>query len=922
MKAEEAEFTISKIASAAHRAGDSGQKLALLGKQILDFSPDDQALLMSTIGARATEDPACGRLLLLLADVAGFKNAVGSDKFDKLRQNLAGRPQGAAVDRYFRAVSALDADRLLLFRAKSAIMLQTLSMLNDRLEQERVGLIKVNGYDVAERVMTESGLEDNTIRIDLSNWVGKQALPTARDVLLEADFEEVDDETFQSNMNEEQVRILGQASGLGVMLGTGGAAKLSEAVAQRQALFIVKRFCLLVRSATMYPPDHPGLPPAFEALKSTVDSAIEDKEQVTITVIGGDILLDDFKIRKEDRFKKTFCDLFDERQVSSVTFRQGLTPDEVKFFTYCFTESPKMIKDKGGVRKILQRKNITNIVVDQFKYGVVADDGKAQVEGHAVASDDHLLESLIYNQVLEKLEKGGNIQSLSIEEVGSFFRDILANPDEDKRKALARMLITLDPGLLEKGFLSSPEMRRNLSWSAARKTLDHMFRELGIGDHESKEQALETIAQLTDLAITRNKEQTVASITKRMIDYIANQETDPDLLRMATRVYSTMAITYLRRRKMEQGKDFLDILSQLAQGEGEIRLGQDEKSPSVYISLDDRSEVPIIAREALRSIGQEDDVVDILVAGAIDAETSRSQPASEMLEAIETDLVVNKLFRVFVDPDRAVRARAYQILKRLGKRSLRSIRVAIDERKAVTCAGRDPSSGIFQQESDWYILRNCVGLLTEIDVSVAEPYLTELTGDRDHRVRKEALQLLVRSGLPSAPLLTKRALKDPKAEVRDAAIFGLGVFRDDEAVETLIDLFLRYEQHRKAVLEAMERIATPSATRFLLKSLEAIDSSTSRKRKTDFPVERDAILGAIATLGAIGGPEAIEALDEFVERWSSPLKRFFFRPVKGMMSFQDLLNAARNALTLARRRAGSRTGTVTVAPRQASAAPA
>ncbi len=922
MKAEEAEFTISKIASAAHRAGDSAQKLALLGKQILDFPPDDQALLMSTIGARASEDPACGRLLLLLADVAGFKSALGSDKFDKLRQTLGGRPQGAPVERYLRSLSALDAERLHVFRAKTAIMLQTVSMLNDKMEQERLPLIRVNGYEIAERVLNESGLQDNSIRIDLTNWVARQGLPVARDVLLEADFEEVDDETFLSNLNDEQVRILGQASGLGVMLGTGGAAKLSEAVSQRQALFILKRFCLLVRSATMYPPDHPGLPPAFEALKSTVDSAIEDKEQVTITVMGGDILLDDFKIRKEDRFKKTFCDLFDERQVSSVTFRQGLTVDEVKTFTYCFTESPKMVKDKGGVRKILQRKNITNIVVDQFKYGVVADDGKSAVEGHAVASDDHLLESLIYNQVIDKLEKGGSIQTLSVEEVGSFFKDILANPDEDKRKALARMLVTLDPELVEKGFLSSPEMRRNLSWSAARKTLDHMFRELGVGDYEAKEHALETITQLTDLAITRHKEQTVSSITKRLLEYVTNQETDPDLIRAAVRVYATMAITYLRRRRMEQSKDFTDILLQLANGDSEVRLGQDERAATIYVNFDDKSELPRIARDALRTVGQEEDVVDILIAAAIDSEPSRSQPATEMLEAVESDLVVNKLFQVFVDPDRAVRSRAYQILKRMGKRSLRSIRIALDERKAATFPGRDPSTGFFQQESEWFILRNCMGLLTEIDTTLAEPYLVELTTDRDHRVRKEALQLLLRSGLPSATVQVKKALKDSKAEVRDTAIFGLGVLRDEETVDTLIDIFLRYEPHRKAVLEAMERIGSPTAARFLLKALDAVDASTSRKKKTDFPIERDAILSAIGSLGAIGGAEVIQALDAFVERWSSPLKRIFFRPVKGMLSFQDSLNAAKNALMVARRRSGARTGTVTVAAREPSTATA
>ncbi|MGH7321100.1 MAG: HEAT repeat domain-containing protein [Candidatus Rokuibacteriota bacterium] len=909
MRAEEAEFAISRIAAAAaQRAGNPDEKLRLVTQQLAESPSDDQALLMQTIGARAAEDPACGQLLLLLADVSGFKTWLGSEKLERLRQALAGQPQGAVVERYLRSLPGVDPARLPLFRAKTGIMLQTLSMVNDRLESKRLPLLRLNGYEVAERVLSQSGLEDTRVRVELRE-LNSQALDAARDVLLEADFEEVDEDCFETSVTDEQLGILGQASGLGRVLGAGRAATLPEAVAQRQALVIVKRFCLLCRSATMYPPDHPSLPPAFEAFRDMIERAIEDREQITLTVLTGDILLDDVKIRREDRIKKTFVDLFDERQVASVTFRQGLTVDEVKALVYCFTVSPKMVRDSGGVRAILTRKKATNIVVDQFRYRVVADDGTTQAEAYPGAPGDRLLESLIYAHVLEKIEKGGSLQALSVEEVGAFFKDLLTSPDEDKRRALARLLITLDPGLLERGFLANPELRQSLSWSAARKALDLMFRDLADSDHETKEQALDTIAQLTDLAITRHKETTVAVVTKRLGEYIATQESDPDLLRKATHIYASMAIAYLRRRKLDKSAEFVSLLWQVARGQEKVSLGQDETAPVLDLAADTRDEVVTAAREGLAVVGGEDDVVDLLIQAVGDPDTVRNQPASGMLEALGTDVVVTRLFRLFLDRDRSVRSRAYRLLKKIGPRSLSLIRNEIEERRLPTHPGRDPSTGLFQDESEWYILRNCLDLLAEMDPIAAGPLLAEMATDPDHRVRRESLRLIARHVFPGVTDTLRSALADPRGEVREAAVAALGVFRDEDAVDPLVALVYRHPEHRKIALEALGRIGSIRAADFLITALDALDMTRGQRQRRkklkiirDFPADHDAMLQAIAALGAIGGSEVENRVEEFLDHWSSPLRRLAVRSGLKTPARDEILNAARNALALARRK--------------------
>ena len=910
MRAEEAEFAISKIAAAAQRASKVEEKLRLFTRELLEFQADEQALLMHTIGVRAAEDPACGQLLLLLADVNGLRTALGPEKFERLRQALGGQPQGAFVERHFRNLSGVDPGRLPLLRAKTAITLQTVSMLNDRLESQRLPLLKLNGYELAERVLSWSGLEDTRVGVELSE-LGRPGVAAVRDVLLEADFEEQGEDRFETRLTDEQIKVLGQALGLGRVLGRGGAATLSEALAQRQGLVMIRRFCLLCRSATMYPPDHPSLPPAFEAFRAMIEQTIEGREQITLTVLTGDILLDDVKIRKEERLKKTFVDLFDERQVASLTFRPGVTVDEVKALVYCFTEGSKAVKDSGGVRTILARKNVTNIVVDQFRYRVVADDGTPQTEAYPGAPGDRLLESLIYTHVLEKLERGGgSIQSLSVEEVGSFFRDLLTSPDEDKRRALARLLITLDPGLLDRGFLANPELRQSLSWAAARKALDLTFRDLADSDHETKERALDTIAQLTDLAIARTKETTVSLVAKRLIEYIATQETDPDLLRRATSIYATLAITYLRRRRLDKAASFVNLLWQISRGQGEVSLGQDERAPVLRLALDGRDALLEAAREGLAAVGREEDVVDLLIQAVADPDTVRNQPASGMIEALGTDVVVTRLFRLFLDQDRSIRSRAYRLLKQMGRRSLPLVRHEIEERKLPTHPGRDPSTGLFQEDSEWYILRNCMDLLAEMDPIAAGPLLTDMATDPDHRVRRESLRLIGRHSLPGGADTLRDALADPKGEVREVAVAGLGMLRDEDAVGSLIDLVYRYPEHRKIALEALGHVGSVLCVDFLLTSLDTLEAGARRRRRgrrmkimPDFPADRDAILQAVAALGAIGGSEIEVRLDQFVAAWSSPFRRWSFRSsLRGTLSPQEFLGAAENALALARRR--------------------
>jgi len=159
------------------------------------------------------------------------------------------------------------------------------------------------------------------------------------------------------------------------------------------------------------------------------------------------------------------------------------------------------------------------------------------------------------------------------------------------------------------------------------------------------------------------------------------------------------------------------------------------------------------------------------------------------------------------------------------------------------------------------VRRTAIHLLREFGGSEALPELTELLGDNEPQVQREAVRAILNIGTDQAFDILQKALTTGSDRSRDAIIQSISSVRDERAAP-LFAYILRTVDHRGPLaslyLRAIESLGA-------LKDARAVESLKESLYLGEWwaPRRTSAIRTAAATaLARIGTPEAIAALDE------------------------------------------------------------
>jgi hypothetical protein len=161
----------------------------------------------------------------------------------------------------------------------------------------------------------------------------------------------------------------------------------------------------------------------------------------------------------------------------------------------------------------------------------------------------------------------------------------------------------------------------------------------------------------------------------------------------------------------------------------------------------------------------------------------------------------------------------------------------------------------------WYVARQMVALLGALGGAGSLEALKKIYEHSDPRVKKEVLKALAQMPAEETREILIAALKDGDRALVGQAIISLGVLREHSAVDTLGEIATRKEpfvddlEIRKEAVKALGIIRDVKAVKYLVRLLAK--KSWFSRESTD---ELRSL--AAASLGRIGGEEAIGAIEE------------------------------------------------------------
>ena len=164
-------------------------------------------------------------------------------------------------------------------------------------------------------------------------------------------------------------------------------------------------------------------------------------------------------------------------------------------------------------------------------------------------------------------------------------------------------------------------------------------------------------------------------------------------------------------------------------------------------------------------------------------------------------------------------------------------------------------------DARWFVARNAVDLLGEMQVAEAEQPVSELLRHDDERVRRSATSALMRFGTPRALQAIQQALTDALPQTRMQAAAALVARKD---VRTSAPQLLRAldmekdDEVQEAFLLALGKLATPEAVQRLITASE-VKRGLFQKSTTSFRV---AAVNALAEARTTDAMVALRALEQ------------------------------------------------------------
>ncbi|MBN1356164.1 hypothetical protein JXA40_07840, partial [bacterium] len=377
---DESELLFEALKSAAFRVDEGQKRKETVFKFIKKQKPEKMAGLIFEITGQSLESEASTGLFSILLDVHMFMSYLSKNQIKSLGSAMKKSIRMNEVFNLLSDLEKMDYDETMILQTRFNIFLQINLLLDYKLTEKGYPTLDRSLMDIVK--FTRENQEANDMRAVLFRRDFPDRCWTFLDAILqEADFIQADDGSYELSLSESNIEH--SASGQSIAASKEYQAvspKITDTMIVRQSENLIKRLAMVIRGSTMYPSGHPNLKAMMDGCISSLETLLSVSEMIVVTHLGGELMVNDIRVKLETRFQKDFMLGMEERNISSLTFIRGVTVEEINQLTNLFLQSVAWLKDQGSARLFLAAQGVVHIAVDMYHYGIISEDGQSAEE--------------------------------------------------------------------------------------------------------------------------------------------------------------------------------------------------------------------------------------------------------------------------------------------------------------------------------------------------------------------------------------------------------------------------------------------------------------------------------------------------------------------------------------------------------------
>ncbi len=138
---------------------------------------------------------------------------------------------------------------------------------------------------------------------------------------------------------------------------------------------LIKQIGLGINIARTYPKGHPSLKPVVLRLKILLKEIPIEEESISLVVIEDVIVIGEDRYQSKTLpIVTSLVHRFNQLGVKSITFSADTSESDIKEFFEAMAASPADVKDYGDIVSLIKAKGILGIAVNKFRVGVISSD--------------------------------------------------------------------------------------------------------------------------------------------------------------------------------------------------------------------------------------------------------------------------------------------------------------------------------------------------------------------------------------------------------------------------------------------------------------------------------------------------------------------------------------------------------------------